>query len=62
MVSLLVCSYRKHPTDIITELSIAPEKNTRLVPPHERANLAARGLDLDNIVPLTKDEMLARLD
>ncbi|CAF9911471.1 MAG: regulator of ime2 [Heterodermia speciosa] len=44
------------------ELSIAPEKNTRLVPPHERANLAARGLDLDNIVPLTKDEMLARLD
>lgn len=62
MVSSL-CDYgRKFPTDNITELSIAPEKNTRLVPPHERANLTARGIDLDNFVPLPKDEMLARLD
>ena len=59
---LTLCLYSKYATDTIIELSIAPEKNTRLVPPHERANLAARGLDLDNIVPLSKDEMLARLD
>ena len=58
-----LCDYgRKYPTDSVTELSIAPEKNTRLVPPHERANLTARGIDLDNFVPLPKDEMLARLD
>lgn len=46
----------------LAELSIAPEKNLRLVPPHERKNLAARGLDLEGFVPLSKEEMLARLD
>ena len=45
-----------------TELSIAPEMNSRLVPPHARKALTAKGLDLDNFVPLTKDEMMARLD
>ncbi|KAH0538872.1 Glycogen synthase kinase 1, partial [Trichoglossum hirsutum] len=44
------------------ELSIAPELNQRLVPPHARPALIARGLDIDSFVPLTKDEMMARLD
>jgi len=44
------------------ELSIAPHLNSKLVPPHARAALAARGLDIDNFTPLTKDEMMARLD
>lgn len=45
-----------------TELSIAPHLNNRLVPQHIRGGLAARGLDLDNLTPMTKDEMMARLD
>jgi len=44
------------------ELSIAPELNSKLVPPHAKAALAAQGLDLDNFTPLTKDQMMARLD
>ncbi|KAI9681765.1 MAG: regulator of ime2 [Trizodia sp. TS-e1964] len=44
------------------ELSIAPELNKRLVPAHALAPLAARGLDLDRLVPLAKEEMIARLD
>jgi len=45
-----------------SELSIAPHLNERLVPAHMKANLAARGLDIDNFTPMTKDEMMARLD
>ena len=44
------------------ELSIAPSLNNRLVPPHVRPALAARGIDLDNFKPLSKDQMMARLD
>lgn len=44
------------------ELSIAPEKNIRLVPPHARRDLVLRGLDLEGFVPLSKEEMMARLD
>jgi len=44
------------------ELSIAPHLNHRLVPQHVRSSLAARGLDIDNFTPMTKDEMMARLD
>jgi glycogen synthase kinase 3 beta len=47
---------------ISVELSIAPHLNHRLVPPHVRASLAARGLDIDNFTPMPKEEMLARLD
>ena len=46
----------------LTELSIAPELNERLVPQHARAALKSRGIDLDNFVPLTKEEMKAHLD
>ena len=49
-------------TDILTELSIAPDKNHRLVPGHARKELQSRGIDLDNFTPMTKDEMVARLD
>lgn len=48
--------------DSFAELSIAPALNSRLVPPHARAALEARGLDIDNLTPLTKEEMMARLD
>ncbi|KAL1972477.1 hypothetical protein VTN31DRAFT_6891 [Thermomyces dupontii] len=44
------------------ELSIAPELNDRLVPPHARPALAARGIDLDNFTPLSPEEMRAHLD
>jgi glycogen synthase kinase 3 beta len=44
------------------ELSIMPEINDRLVPPHARAALKAKGIDLNNFVPMTKEEMQAKLD
>ncbi|KAF9631347.1 hypothetical protein BFW01_g2209 [Lasiodiplodia theobromae] len=46
------------------ELSIAPQLNTKLVPPHIRPTLVARGLDIESpdFKPLTKDQMMARLD
>ncbi|EWC48303.1 protein kinase gsk3 [Drechslerella stenobrocha 248] len=44
------------------ELSIAPELNHRLLPPHARPALLAKGLDIDNFKPMSKDEMMARLD
>lgn len=46
----------------IHELSVAPELNERLVPLHARAALAARGIDLNNLTPLTKEQMMAKLD
>lgn len=47
---------------MILELSISPELNNRLVPPHIRPVLAARGLDIDNFTPMAKDAMIANLD
>ena len=44
------------------ELSIAPHLNQQLVPQHIRPQLAAKGLDIENFQPLTKDQMIARLD
>ncbi|MCJ1323002.1 regulator of ime2 [Xylographa vitiligo] len=44
------------------ELSIAPGMNDRLVPPHARKALKSKGIDLDDFSPMTKDEMMARLD
>ena len=49
-------------TNKISELSIAPELNEQLVPPHARAALEARGLDINNFKPLSKEEMMAHLD
>lgn len=49
-------------TNQITELSIAPQLNHRLVPNHIRSGLAERGLDINNFQPLAKEEMMARLD
>jgi glycogen synthase kinase 3 beta len=47
-----------------TELSIATHLNQQLVPQHIRPALASRGLDFEspNFKPLTRDQMLARLD
>ena len=49
-------------TNFPAELSIAPHLNSKLVPQHIRPGLAAKGLDLDNFSPMSKDEMMARLD
>lgn len=45
-----------------SELSISPDMNNRLVPAHARKVLLSKGLDLDALVPMTKEEMMARLD
>ena len=39
-----------------------PELNSRLVPPYARPSLAARGIDLDHFEPMSKEDMIARLD
>lgn len=48
------------------ELSIAPHLNSKLIPKHLREklkeDLAQEGVNLDNFVPLTKDQMMAKLD
>ncbi|MCJ1293864.1 regulator of ime2 [Xylographa carneopallida] len=44
------------------ELSIAPDMNDRLVPPHARKALKSKGIDLDDFSPMSKDEMMAHLD
>ena len=59
--SIFATDYRLD-ADYPVELSISPHLNSRLVPPHARGALAARGLDLDNFVPMSKEEMMARLD
>ena len=62
MVKLLIPSASDVCVLMVTELSIAPHLNQKLVPPHARAELATRGLDIENFTPMTKDEMMARLD
>jgi len=47
---------------VITELSIAPHLNAQLVPAHMKSVLAGKGLDIDNLTPMSKDQMMARLD
>jgi glycogen synthase kinase 3 beta len=44
------------------ELSIKPALNQMLVPPHAREELAASGLDIENLVPLASEDMVAHLD
>ncbi|RYP09054.1 hypothetical protein DL764_001550 [Monosporascus ibericus] len=40
----------------------APHLNHKLVPAHMKPVLASRGLDIDNFTPLSKSEMMAKLD
>lgn len=47
---------------VTTEMSIDPSLNEKLVPAHARAELLKNGLDIDNFEPLTKEEMMAKLD
>lgn len=49
-------------TDYDLELSITPDMNAKLIPPHARPALEARGLDINNFKPLSKEEMMAHLD
>ncbi len=44
------------------ELSIAPEQNARLVPPHARKELLSRGIDLENFTPMSQEDMKAQLE
>ena len=44
------------------ELSIAPHFNHKLVPAQAKQRLTSQGIDLDNFTPLSKEEMMARLD
>jgi len=44
------------------ELSIMPEMNDKLVPPHARRALIETGIDLENFRPMSKEEMMAKLD
>lgn len=48
--------------DSYSELSIAPEQNARLVPPHARKELLSRGIDLENLVPMSQEDMKAQLE
>ena len=48
--------------DLYLELSIAPEQNARLVPPHARKELLSRGIDLDNFTPMSQEDMKAQLE
>lgn len=47
---------------LFLELSISPPLNHQLVPPHMRDVLASRGLDINNFTPMSKQEMMAKLD
>jgi len=44
------------------ELSVMPELNSRLVPQHARPALLAKGIDIDNFTPMSREEMQAKLD
>lgn len=46
----------------LSELSIAPEQNARLVPPHARKELLSRGIDLETFVPMPQEDMKAQLE
>lgn len=62
MVSLIELPGRDCILTKNTELSIRPDLNAKLVPAHIKPIIAARGLDIENFTPMTKDEMMARLD
>lgn len=49
-------------SNCLAELSIAPQLNHKLVPDHVKGELAKKGLDIDNFVPLAKEQMMAKLD
>lgn len=57
----IACSLNADLT-VSLELSIAPQLNDQLVPPHARPALEAQGLDINNFKPLSKEEMMAHLD
>ena len=48
--------------DPYSELSIAPEQNARLVPPHARKELLSRGIDLETFAPISQEDMKAQLE
>ena len=62
MVSQVFARAQNFLTNSVVELSIAPHLNSKLIPAHARSRLVAEGLDIDNFTPMTKDEMIARLD
>jgi glycogen synthase kinase 3 beta len=43
-------------------MSIAPNLNHKLVPAHMIPVLQSQGLDIDNFTPLSREDMMAKLD
>ena len=37
-------------------------RDSRLVPPHARKELLSRGIDIDNFMPMSQEEMMAHLE
>ena len=62
MVGPTVCVSTFLLTDSYSELSIAPEHNARLVPPHARKELLSRGIDLEGFSPIPQEDMKAQLE
>jgi glycogen synthase kinase 3 beta len=46
----------------MTELSVRPDLNRLLVPPHCEAELHSRSIDLDTFVPIPLDQLKITLD
>jgi glycogen synthase kinase 3 beta len=46
----------------MTELSVRPDLNRLLVPPHCEAELRSRSIDLDTFVPIPLDQLKITLD
>jgi len=44
------------------ELSIRPDLNRKLIPPHAEAKLRERGINLDNFVPIPLEQLKISLD
>lgn len=47
---------------LMTELSVRPDLNRLLVPPHCEAELRSRSIDLDTFVPIPLDQLKITLD
>ena len=54
--------YRLTDMATITELSVRPELNRQLVPPHCEPELASRSIVLDNFVPIPLEQLKITLD
>ena len=47
---------------VAAELSVRPDLNRQLVPPHCEKELGSRGIDLNNFVPIPLEQLRITLD